>query len=159
MRRVMNQVVIVERSKVLHTTWYAWCSLVPLAFSPGLVPSRCSSRGWLAKARYADGKASKHRLAIMRTSIFLFLGGFRPVVAIMVMRDRFDFLHRKAYEAQCAALNGDARATFSIVKMLAGRSTASTSRCVKLKNATMANYEEERDNSGGRSTSATCSMV
>ena len=54
-----------------------------------------------------------------------------------------DFLNKKAYEAQCAAHNGDARTTFAIVKMLAG-ATSSAAKCVKLGDGTIANSETDR---------------
>ena len=143
MRRIMHRVAETERSRVKHLAWAAWKSLLFLTFNPGIAISTIPNRGWFATARFKTIRKTTHQLALMRTSIYLFIARLRPMIAVLVMRDRLDFLHKKAFEAQCAAHNGDAHTTFSIVKMLAG-SVGPTTKCVKLADGTIANNENER---------------
>ena len=139
----MHYISCVEHANLKYIYWMAWKSLLHLDFNAGASLCAVPNRGWKAVAQWSAFRRISHRLAIMRTSIYLFLGRLRPFVKVIVMRDRFDFLNRKAYEAQVAAYNGDSRTAYTIVKMLAGGS-ASSSKSVKLSDGSVANSEHER---------------
>jgi len=142
MRRHAFAEVTSRKQSYLRVVFAAWAAMVARDFAPRSTPP---SLGYGAAACLSDlhaaWRAACHRAVLTWRGVYVAAKAARQMVAA----DRLVFLHDRAGEAANAAARGDSKASYAIVRSLAGRNTGRQPTHIRKADGQLTRTDEERD--------------
>ena len=142
MRRILASIRTLSNRSLIHAYFLMWASRIPATFIPGNTCIRMC--GWMALITSDEVAWQAQVCRRWEACVHHITSTLREISKPLLQADRQVFLGGMAQQAHTAALHGDSRTTFSIIRRLAGN-IGRANVSVYQKDGTLTENDPERD--------------